>query len=59
MADVDSDEPLFALIKETYDQADAALIEFALTTHVSEETRRECQAELAVAKKNNYRINKA
>lgn len=57
MTDIDnSDEPLFALMKETHSEKEAALIQFALTTHISDEVRKKCEAELAAAKKRGYRI---
>jgi hypothetical protein len=55
--DID-DEPLFALTEEDIKllKADRAKIEFALTTYVSDEVRRECEAELAEAKKRGYKF---
>ena len=41
-----------------FDDRMSDLIQFATTVHVSEEVRTECEAELAAAKKNGYRIPK-
>jgi len=64
MADIDpEDEPLFALKKanslEEFDQRMADLIQFAATFYVSEEVRTKCEAELAAAKRNHYRVPKS
>jgi hypothetical protein len=57
MADIE-DESLFTLSEEDLARlkADRDKIDFARTVTVSEETRRECEAELAAAKKRGYRI---
>ena len=54
------DEPLFSLTDADLAilKADKTMIDFALTTFVTDETRRECEAELAEAKKNSYAIKK-
>jgi hypothetical protein len=51
------DEPLFAL-QDGADERMNALRQFACTTYVSDEVRRECEAELAAAKKTGYKIYK-
>jgi hypothetical protein len=59
MADIDSDEPLFALRAaqlELFDQRMADLIEFACTTYISKEVRDACVAELEEAAKHGYKI---
>ena len=52
------DEPLFSLTDADLAilKADKTMIDFALTTFVTDEIRRECEAELAEAKKNSYAI---
>ena len=54
------DEPLFSLTDADLAilKADKTMIDFALTTFVTDEIRRECEAELAEAKKNSYAIKK-
>lgn len=53
------DEPLFALSETDMSllRAEKNLITFTLTAHVSDEVRRECEAELATAKKNGYKVS--
>jgi hypothetical protein len=56
MSDDIQDEPLFAL-----NETDKAILSqerywFQLTTSVSPRMRRECEAELAEAKKNKYKF---
>jgi hypothetical protein len=55
MADIE-DEPLFALSEADLAlmRAEKALVDFALTTYVSDEVRRECEKELADAKERHY-----
>ena len=57
MADID-DEPLFSLSEADILRlkADKLKIEFALTMHVSEAVRAECEQELADAKKRGWKI---
>lgn len=57
MADIE-DEPLFALSEEDLARlkADRDKIDFARTVVVSEEVRRECEAELVAAKRRGYKI---
>jgi hypothetical protein len=52
MADID-EEPLFSLTEADIAVlgADKTLITFALTTHVSDEVRKECEAEMEEGKK--------
>jgi hypothetical protein len=59
MADIE-EEPLFALSEADLAMmnAEKTLVDFALTTCVSEEVRRECTRELEEAKNNHYRISK-
>ena len=54
------DEPLFSLTDADLAilKADKTMIDFALTTFVPDEIRRECEAELAAAKENGYVISK-
>ena len=60
MADIDDDEPLFALTEADVAnmEVDSTLLGFALTSHVSPEVRAECEKELAEAKKHGYKIRK-
>jgi len=60
MADIDPDEPLFALTEEDKEtlKVDDTLIHYAQTAYVSEAVRRECMKELSDAKKRGYRILK-
>jgi hypothetical protein len=56
MPDIDNDEPLFSL-----NETDKAILDqerywFQRTTNVSPRMRRECEAELAEAKKNKYKF---
>lgn len=53
MADIDPDEPLFALKEENDSVQD--LIDFALTTHVSDEVRKECEAEMERGRKSGWK----
>ena len=56
MADID-DEPLFSLSEDDIARlkADRAKIAFTLTTHVSDEVRRECEAELERGRKSGWK----
>ena len=62
MADIDNDEPLFALQAanslERFDQRMADLVEFAKTQYISAEVRDACLLELEMAKKDGYKIYK-
>jgi hypothetical protein len=58
MPDIEGDEPLFSFTDEELRQRDANLliVEFQKVTIVSPRMRRECEAELAEAKKNKYKF---
>lgn len=55
MADIEDEEPLFALIKETHTEEEAALIQFALTMHVSDEVKAECLKEMERGRKSGWK----
>ena len=57
MADIE-DEPLFALSEADLAimAAEKMLVDFTLTTFVSEDVRVECEAELAAAKERHYKF---
>ncbi len=57
MADIE-DEPLFALSAADMSliRAENNLITFALTTHVSDEVRKECEAEMVEGKKRGWKF---
>jgi hypothetical protein len=59
MADIDEDEPLFALENSLgkFDQRMADLIKFARTQHVSPEVRDECVKEMEAAKKRGWKFS--
>ena len=54
MADIPEEEPLFSKLTEE-EQVAYNELRLLTTTHVSEEVRKECLAELEAARKNNYR----
>ena len=57
MADIE-EEPLFALSDADLAimNAEKALVDFTLTTFVSDEVRAICEAELAAAKERHYKF---
>ena len=57
MADIDSDEPIFALSEEALKNMTLAQarVEFNRTTFISDKVRAECTAELEQARKNGYK----
>ncbi len=59
MADIDDDEPLFAKLSDTdlsMLRVEKNLITFALTVHVSPETRAECEKELEEGRKRGWKF---
>jgi len=58
--DIEDDEPFFAMSEADLALllAEKNLITFALTTYVSDEVRKECEAEMELGRKSGWRITK-
>jgi hypothetical protein len=59
MADIEDDEPLFAKLSETdmsLLRAQNHLVDFMLTTHVSDRVRRMCEVEMEEGRKRGWKF---